>query len=620
MALFSSASIYGTANVNSSLTVTAGIASTSNSTGSVIVTGGTGISGNVVATKIYSNSVDLLNYSQAAFDKANSVTASLSYQQGIDNTQNTNISNANTYVSGVYNQSNTAGILQQASYDKSNTAASDIVVLEGVESTQNTNIANIETKVGLAYQKANDSISLAQAAFNYSNGTTAGAVSGISQKSNVAIGLAQPAFNKSNTGASDIASISTVNASQNSYILAIDAYITAGYDLANTASLTSIDNQAAEVTQNTNIQNLSSFTQNVYAAANTLLSNTGGTIAGSVTINQNLSIEGNLSVTGAKTTLYNESLSLGDSLIYLGANNYYSDTDDIGFFAHHNPGTNTHAGLVRTSIDREYYVFDAYDPEVTSNNNIYITDPSFSKANINASYFKGNVIAATVLVNGINEVPHLTSAYSKANSFTTLAQAAYNKSNTGASDIIAIQNVNSIQDNNISSLNTYIGSSYNKSNTSSNNITVIQGINLTQNTGITYIETLAQAVDAYTNSELAEQNTAVSFETVTLNNNNLIISGNVSINSTSTLVDSFSSNLIKSAKYLIQMTYGSDYHVMECRVMTNGLDGWLTVYGDINTNSVLGTIGGELASGVFNLTIDPVNNGTIVKFQRSSLK
>lgn len=138
---------------------------------------------------------------------------------------------------------------------------------------------------------------------------------------------------------------------------------------------------------------------------------TGGTqtINTNLTIgsNNNLTVTGNLIVTGNVISQNVQQLAVADPLIILGIGNYSSDTLDIGFAAHYNDGSNAHTGLIRDSGTKEYYLFQGYTGEVDASNNIDINNPSFAKSNINANYFKGNVIATTINVSGLSVVANV---------------------------------------------------------------------------------------------------------------------------------------------------------------------------------------------------------------------
>jgi len=114
------------------------------------------------------------------------------------------------------------------------------------------------------------------------------------------------------------------------------------------------------------------------------------------TIDSSLTINGNLTVLGTQTTINTQSYVVLDPMIYLAANNTTSDAVDIGFAGTYNDGSQRSTGVFRNAGNKEFYVFDNYDKALNSNNEIDVADASFRAANVNANYFKGNVIATTI--------------------------------------------------------------------------------------------------------------------------------------------------------------------------------------------------------------------------------
>jgi len=147
-----------------------------------------------------------------------------------------------------------------------------------------------------------------------------------------------------------------------------------------------------------------------YSLANSFIS-TGGTIAGNVSFSKDITVTGNLIVLGNTTSINTSSFQVQDSMIMLGIGNYTSDVLDIGFVGHYNAGTNAHAGLIRDSGQKEFYIFDSYTPEVSAVNNIDINDASFRTANVNANNFKGNVIATNATVTNLTLVNYTETLY-----------------------------------------------------------------------------------------------------------------------------------------------------------------------------------------------------------------
>lgn len=163
---------------------------------------------------------------------------------------------------------------------------------------------------------------------------------------------------------------------------------------------------------------------------NTVLLDVDNTVirtTGSQTISGDLSITGNLVISGNTVTQDVTSLNISDPLIYLAANNYVSDSVEIGFAANYFDGsTQRHTGLFREASNKEYYVFDNYDKEPDANL-IDINDASFRVATLHA-----NIKSTSVLVKGIDVLDRANNAYDTANSATTTAQNAYNTANTAS--------------------------------------------------------------------------------------------------------------------------------------------------------------------------------------------
>ena len=109
----------------------------------------------------------------------------------------------------------------------------------------------------------------------------------------------------------------------------------------------------------------------------------------------NLTVGGDLTVTGNVTTVNVSSLSVSDPLIKLAVNNTTADTLYIGFTGRYNGSSNTtnHTGLVREPTNKNFYLFSTYGDETKVNNNeIIVTDPSFSLANLNSYLLSGGLV------------------------------------------------------------------------------------------------------------------------------------------------------------------------------------------------------------------------------------
>jgi len=113
---------------------------------------------------------------------------------------------------------------------------------------------------------------------------------------------------------------------------------------------------------NTNIVPSANVTYNLGSSAlnySTVYAN--NILAKYATFDHNVTIAGNLSVTGTLVTINVSTLSVSDSLIQLAANNTSSDVLDLGFYGNYNNtgGASQHAGLFRDASDGVFKLFDS---------------------------------------------------------------------------------------------------------------------------------------------------------------------------------------------------------------------------------------------------------------------
>lgn len=149
--------------------------------------------------------------------------------------------------------------------------------------------------------------------------------------------------------------------------------------------------------------------------------------AGSQTITGDLAIIGNLTFNGNAITISSNTLSVGDSLIYLAANNYSgTDTLPIGFIANYGntTGANVHTGLVRNPANKEYYLFNGYDIEPGANNQI-----NFGANNMTTGVLVADIITGNLWLGGANAIPWITASFGAANQAGVIANAAFGLTN-----------------------------------------------------------------------------------------------------------------------------------------------------------------------------------------------
>jgi hypothetical protein len=77
--------------------------------------------------------------------------------------------------------------------------------------------------------------------------------------------------------------------------------------------------------------------------------------------------------------------------------------------------------------------------------------------------------------------------------------------------------------------------------------------------------------------------------------------------------DTFATASFRSAKYLVQMTSGSAYHMIELSVIHDGTTVYLSQYGEVKSGASLGTFDASITTGTLSMLITPINAVTVVK-------
>jgi len=280
----------------------------------------------------------------------------------------------------------------------------------------------------------------------------------------------------------------------------------AAYSEANTASANTLYLSGVDLAQNNRLTAVET-----YAAAAYNKANTGGTFTGSVTINQDLSVSGNVTFSGNVISHSVDDLIIDDPLIYL-ANNNAGNLVDIGIIGNFTSGSYQHTGIVRDATSNQWKLFSNVVAEPT-------TTVDFSNAiwdDLQLGTLTGNVIAQTVVVNGID----FTQSQATQNTRLTIIEGVDTTQNTRMS---VIEGVDVGQNTRMSIIegvdvtqNTRLTIIEGVDATQNANITVIQGVDVWQNTQITSINSLAQAAfnKANTGARATASNTAPTGNTV----------------------------------------------------------------------------------------------------------
>ena len=339
-----------------------------------------------------------------------------------------------------YGQANAAYSQANAAYSQANTAANTVSVTVGGLTLNNKKLL-IQNTSSMSIELLDDGTN-ANLIFRSSGGVAYDQANAAYAQANTARDTANDAYGQANTarttGNNAYAQANTARDTANdAYGQANTARTTANdaYGQANTARTTANDayaqaNTARDTGNNAYAQANAGYAQAnaaygqanaAYGEANLKLNLTGGTVSGDLTV------QGNLFLTGNATYINVATLKVNDSIIQLSTNSN-SDAVDIGFMGHYSPDggtTNLHTGFIRHAADDIFYLIDGYGTE-PSNNVIDV-------ASANLAWLRANVNAAQLLLNGsvVATQANLTLAHNQANSAYGQANDAYAQANAG---------------------------------------------------------------------------------------------------------------------------------------------------------------------------------------------
>ena len=415
-------------------------------------------------------------YANSAFLKANSAYESQNVTGTYANAAYAQANSASLYANGAfvqansaYDSQNTTGVYANAAFLQSNSAYAQansaslyangaFVQANSAYDSQNTT----GTYANSAFLKANSAYAQANSASLYANGAFVQANAAYDSQNTTGT-YANSAYAQANSASlyangAFVEANSAYDSQNTTGVYANAAFLQANsaYAQANSASLYAngafVEANSAYQSQNTTgvyanaaflkansayeSQNVTgTYANNAYVRANNSLdANVGGTVTGPVTVQGDFSVLGNVYLTGNTFSISVGSIVSNDSLLILGANNYYNDIVDIGFSSHYNDGVNAHTGLIRDATDKEWYLFKGYTPELSPNNNIVLTDPSFAIDTLHANLKSNNTIVRGIEIGYYANASFLqaNTAYASQNVTGTYANNAYAQANSSS--------------------------------------------------------------------------------------------------------------------------------------------------------------------------------------------
>jgi hypothetical protein len=166
-----------------------------------------------------------------------------------------------------------------------------------------------------------------------------------------------------------------------------------------------------------NVDNTADSDKPVSTATQTALdakaSLSGATFTGDVTVETNLIVDGNLTISGTTTTVSAQDLVVSDPLIYIGEGNT-ANLVDIGIVGNFNDGTYQHSGIVRDASAGKWKLFKGVTDEPT-------TTVNFGQGSLDDIAVNNVEVSGVVFSDGTQTkqgVPSITTINAKTDSYT----------------------------------------------------------------------------------------------------------------------------------------------------------------------------------------------------------
>jgi hypothetical protein len=307
------------------------------------------------------------------------------------------------------------------------------------------------------------------------------------------------------------------------------------------------------------------------ASGSTITVNIGQSVSTSDSVTfSNLTLTGNLTVNGTTTTINSTTVSVDDITLELGSVETPSDTTANG------------GGIVLKGATDKTILWDSANSNWTGSEHFNIANTKVYKIN-NVSVLSATTLGSSVVTSSLTTVG-------------TIGTGTWQGTIIGP---------------------TYGGTGVNNGSytiTVGGNVSTAGAFTTSGAYGVTLTATNTTSVTLPTTGTLATLANAETFTNKTLGAHTLTTSGNTDVGynvaiqtgistTVQTAVDTWAATSYRSAKYLVQITQGTDYQTSEIMVIHNGTTTSMTEYAVLETNGSLAAINADISSGNVRLLV-----------------